>query len=308
VPSERAFLTSLARVALMLLFAGENAAAERLASRVEEHVAERPPSDALALAAVHRLRANRANARGDVGTYASELALATLAFERAGDLRNACNASATAAHASMELGCHGDAVLALRRALELSSRLGLPTVNALAKHNLGLALARTGELGAGRALEAEALALLEAQGDQRLAAGARIYLAMIEGLGGRLDEAERALAPAMGPLASLPGLLAYALAVRARLHLEAGRAPEALADAREGMRILDELGGLEEGESLLRLVHVEALEACGERDLAREALAQARARVHDRASRIVDPAARESFLTRVPANARLVRG
>lgn len=306
VPSERAFLTSLARVALMLLFAGENAAAERLALRVEQHVAEHAPRDPLALAAVHRLRANRANAKGDVGAYASELAAATLAFERAGDLRNACNASATAAHASMELGAYDDAVAALGRALELSSRLGLPTVNALAKHNLGLALARTGKVAEGRALEQEALALLEAQGDQRLAAGARIYLAMIEGLGGRHEAARRALDPALETLAGLPGLLAYALAVRARLHLEAGRAREALDDARAGMRILDQLGGLEEGESLLRLVHVEALVATGERALAREALAEAEARVSARAARIEDPAARESFVTRVPENARIV--
>jgi eukaryotic-like serine/threonine-protein kinase len=54
----------------------------------------------------------------------------------------------------------------------------------------------------------------------------------------------------------------------------------------------------------VRLVHAEALAACGERDAAREVLRAARARLDESATKIGDAALRDHFLRRVPDHAR----
>ncbi|MFI5290047.1 MAG: hypothetical protein ACHQ17_10380, partial [Polyangia bacterium] len=55
------------------------------------------------------------------------------------------------------------------------------------------------------------------------------------------------------------------------------------------------------------LAFLETLEACGERDEARRRAAAARERLLQRASEIVRPEYRESFLHRVPDNAEILR-
>jgi hypothetical protein len=70
------------------------------------------------------------------------------------------------------------------------------------------------------------------------------------------------------------------------------------------MDVLDALGGVEEGESYVRLTYAEALDATGDRDAAREAIATARVRILERAAMIHDPRWKESFLERVRENAR----
>jgi hypothetical protein len=101
-----------------------------------------------------------------------------------------------------------------------------------------------------------------------------------------------------------PPLRAFALAVQTQALLRLGRATEALSAAEEAFAELTAMGGmLEEGESLVRLAHVEALSAAGRRDEAARALTAARARLLARAALLRDPAVRERFLTRVPENA-----
>jgi hypothetical protein len=68
--------------------------------------------------------------------------------------------------------------------------------------------------------------------------------------------------------------------------------------------MLDALGGIEEGESYVRLTFAEALEASGNHEAACEAIATARVRILERAAMIHDPAWKESFLERVRENAR----
>jgi hypothetical protein len=68
--------------------------------------------------------------------------------------------------------------------------------------------------------------------------------------------------------------------------------------------MLASLGGIEEGESTVLLVHAEALAAAGEPAAAVAAIAAARARLQTRARRILDPDRRSGFLVRVADNAR----
>ena len=89
----------------------------------------------------------------------------------------------------------------------------------------------------------------------------------------------------------------------ARLHLAARRPEEALALTSQAMKWRAARGGVGHAESALRLSHAEALEASGQRDLARAARREARASLLDRAAKIEDPAARATFLEAVPENA-----
>ena len=96
------------------------------------------------------------------------------------------------------------------------------------------------------------------------------------------------------------------LAVLGFVRLAQNRAAEALGPAKEAMRLLESIGGLEEGESCsfasstptrsMRLrVTSKALTSRS---------AWARGRLLERATRISDPNTRETFLRRVPENAR----
>src|SRR6185369_11447372 len=104
-----------------------------------------------------------------------------------------------------------------------------------------------------------------------------------------------------------PPLRACALATLAEAWIAEGRAREALDAAREAMDILGSLRGIEEGETLIRLVYAEALFASGDRDAAQAAIMDASGRLFARAEKVTDPALRASFLDRVPENARTIR-
>jgi hypothetical protein len=97
---------------------------------------------------------------------------------------------------------------------------------------------------------------------------------------------------------------AQALASLGHVLLAAGRAAEAAAATGEAMALLDALGGVDTGESFVRLTHAEALHGAGDAEAARSAVTLARQRLLERASKIKDAAYRASFLGQVPENAR----
>jgi hypothetical protein len=119
---------------------------------------------------------------------------------------------------------------------------------------------------------------------------------------GDLEAADRELAAALAMTVPLeqPALLA----TLAQLRLAQGRAAEAAATAGDAVARAEALGGygLFRGGSL-RLTRAEALHATGDREAARAAIAEARARLLAVADTIADPAYRASFLE-VPENAR----
>ncbi|AUX42432.1 uncharacterized protein SOCE26_038640 [Sorangium cellulosum] len=125
---------------------------------------------------------------------------------------------------------------------------------------------------------------------------------------GELEEAGRELDAALALLSEssridVPGVLS----TRAALCLRQGRAAEALAAAEDGLSRHKALGacGFFRG-ARLRLVHAECLEAAGQRDAAREAIARARDRLLCVAEEIADPGYRQSFLEQVPENRRTI--
>jgi hypothetical protein len=151
--------------------------------------------------------------------------------------------------------------------------------------------------------ERAAVDAFAAQGDSRLTAASRIYLSHFLEQAGDLAAA-RAEAEAAVTGTAIPGVRAYALGTLARALLSAGDVAAARAPAAEAMAIMASLGGLEEGEPLVRLAHAEVLLAGGDVDAARAALAEARDHVLSRAAKVKDPARRQSFLAAVPEHAR----
>ena len=120
---------------------------------------------------------------------------------------------------------------------------------------------------------------------------------------GDLEGAEREIeaAQAMAMPFDQPGVLATMAALR----LVQGRAADALAAAEDAMARSAAMGGCGLFRGVfVRLVHAEALHATGAHDAARQAIAEARARLFAIAGKIPEPSYRTSFLESVPENAR----
>jgi tetratricopeptide (TPR) repeat protein len=254
-----------------------------------------------------RARSVAAANAGDVSGYLRLSESAVGGYERAGDLRSALGPRINVGFALTELGLHAEAEQTLREALAQSQRLGVSSVTGSALQNLGWALAGLGRLDEARAVESEAVELYRMQGARYCEGASRLYLGRILGAAGDLDAAEAQLDQAVDILAVAPPLRVYAQAALAEVQLRAGRRARGLELAVEAATTLAALGEITEGESLVLLVHAEALASAGRADEARRALAAARGRLLARAAKISDPDLRERFLTAVPENAATLR-
>jgi predicted Zn-dependent protease len=127
---------------------------------------------------------------------------------------------------------------------------------------------------------------------------------MIHLAGGDHASAEREARAAIELLQGHPPVRAHALAVLGQIDLARGRPEAALGPAGKALKLLESLGGIEEGESLVRLVHAEALATLGQPKEARDAILSAYERLSERASKIKNSMWRAWFLESVPENAR----
>jgi tetratricopeptide (TPR) repeat protein len=298
-----ALVESGARTANLLLLGGRRELGTALLAGIARIAADAPgPVGPAAAATLLAARATEALYAGMPDACHELSQAAAASYLEAGALRLACVYKSNAAFACIEGGALAEAEAVLRELLPLARRLGTPNILASAQHNLGHVLAQRGALDEAVAHEREAVAILCAQGDRRLEGSARLYLAYALERGGEAAAAEAEAERAVELLSVVPPLRAHALAALAGLRLLAGRALEARTLVEQALAILAELGSLEEGESRVRLVDVETLEALGRRDEARAALAVAAARVLARAEKIRGPW-RRSFLA-LPDNAR----
>jgi tetratricopeptide (TPR) repeat protein len=295
---------ALARAAMQLVVSGKHERADELLAQIaaaEENVLATEP---VAMGRIYEARAMRAIASGNPEQYLRLVRRAAAAFAEVGDLRMVCNQKVNIGYATRELGAFREAATALREALAAAERMGLASLATIAKHNLGPVLAQEGQFEEARAVEQAAIDACIQQGDRWMEGGSRIYMADILGAAGDVDgalvEARKAVEVAQGT----PPLRALALATLALLYVAKSDPEGALAAAREAMDLLTSLGGMEEGESRVRLAYAEALEAVGDREAARAALAEATRRLEERAAKIQDPELRESFLRGLPENAR----
>ncbi len=294
----------LAECANFLLFGGRHATSDRLLARIRRAVPDTGALEAPVAAQLQQLYAVRALSAGDPGASLEGFEAALASLEAAGDRRNACVVRSNLGFTFAELGDFESAEEALRGALAGAERMGLGDLATAALQNLGHVLAYRGQLDEARLLEQRAVDAFHLLGDPRMEGVARTYLAKIALFAGDLVVAEREARAAAEQLLVVRPLRAPALAVLARTLLHLQRPAEALPLATEAHAILSEHSEVEEGDALVRLVHVEALAASGAREAAAHAAQDARARLLSRADKISAPAWRERFLTAVPDHAR----
>ena len=151
---------------------------------------------------------------------------AAAAFERAGDCATPVSSMATSAGARRSSG-FAEAESSLRQSLAIGERLGI-TATLVVRPSTTSAWrsSGSGKVDEARAVESEAVAMLAAQGNRRLEAGARNYLAEVLVLGEGLEAAEQS--GASGPSTSASWahrIRGNALGTYAFV-LPAGRTPE----------------------------------------------------------------------------------
>jgi tetratricopeptide (TPR) repeat protein len=302
----RDFVIAAAAVETHLLFTGQHALGDRL-DEILGPIADGFLDDPAIAGAMLRAGAARAMIRGDLVAELAQTQASVGAYERAGDAGRAVLQRNNVAGVLIGMGAYAEAKAILVEVSAACDRLGLTSLKPMCRMNLGLSAAHLGDDTQARAILQQAIAELCASDDRRLEAEARADLARVLGRIGELELAAHEAEKAVELAADIPTARGYALAHRAQVALARDRRADALADARAAIAILEH-DGLDrtDGEALVRLIHAQALEAAGERDAARAAIAHARARVEANAARIRDPAWRTSFVERVADNAATV--
>jgi tetratricopeptide (TPR) repeat protein len=292
-----------ARAAVQLLHMGKYQMAGELVDAVEKRATKETMSDPAVAGWMGRARtimAGKAGLPSDGRVHAKQSAAS---LEAAGDLRTACLQRMNLGYYMNELGEYAEAEATLRAALADAARIGLHHVTAPGKSFLGYALIGLGRLAEAAAEEREAIELFAAQGDKRMEAASRNHLGRARLADG---DGAAAIAEAKTSIAlceKVPSMRATSYATLAVALLAGGDGAGALEAASEGMRILESLGGIDQGEARLRLAYARAQELSGDRAAARAAIEEARERLEARAATIHEEDFRRSFLENVPENA-----
>ena len=284
------------RIAIALGVVGNYAPAIALLAPFEG-ASELLGNDDAARAFLLAAKVARSSWEGDNEQTAIRAQEAALCFDVLGDQRNAARQRLAAGWALTEMGAYNAAEAVLGSAREDAERLGLPAVANDAKLCLSYVLARTARFDAAKVVAGEVVEVFSAQRDRVGEGRARAYLAGVHYFGGEhalaLEEERRALPLLEHSRPHRAALLGFTTLIR----LHAGEPVETVrAAGAEAMRLLDEIGGVAEGEALIRLSWAEGLAAVGDMDGARVAIALARDRLLERASRIKNPEYKRAFL------------
>ncbi|WP_437283665.1 AAA family ATPase [Sorangium sp. So ce375] len=304
--AQSAKLRCLSMGAAVLSMGGRYAEGAALLDAVQRAIGDVGAPDLEAVAHLHQARSAHAICTGDMGAGATSLEAALLAFEQAGDHRNACSNRSSLGSVCTELGDFEKAQSMLRTAVEEADRMRLDELKFGAQANLAHALGYCGRLAEGRALAEAATVSSQGAGQVRTELFARCYLAKIALAMDDHRAAEREARAAIALFESAPTLGVQAFSILARTLLALGRTDEAVRAATEASARLSEFGTVEEGESLVRLTYAEALAASGRRAEAEVAIRSAKAALLARAEKLSDPTWRERFLRDAPDNARTI--
>ena len=292
------------RVATQLLRAGRGDLSRKLRSATRNAGKRIAPTDAAVRARIAEADASEGLHAGDPSAFLEHFRNAAQAFAEAGDVRNNCAQRANVGDAYRQLGDYAEAERALRAALALAQPMGLHIVAAI-EANLGAVLARLGSLEEARRIGAEALSAFEMRGSRRGEAFARSHLASTLVRLGKLEAAEAMARRAVEAAQDAPSVQPLALATLANVLLAAGRPTAALEPAEAAKQLIKAQGGAEEGETLARVVHIDALIATkAHQEQIRGHVFKASMRLVRRAQRISNERWRSCFMTAVEENAR----
>jgi eukaryotic-like serine/threonine-protein kinase len=297
-----AVVKAMSQLAVVLVRTGDVDEARRLLDRADTMASTISVEGAVPDAWVDVARAELSIHEGDLPAHLCNLERAVMWLNEAGDVRNVCLQQANIGNAYLQLGGYAEAERVLYQVLRLGEPMKLGLIE-VARANLSFVLCRLGQLREARSVAMFALQQCTSQRHRRAEAIARVYLTEIHRRSGDLAAAEAEATRAVEAAAGTPAARAHALAMLADIRLEQGRAADAFDPAAEAVDVLDSLGGIEEGESLIRLVSVRVLRENGKLGAAAQRAAEAKRRLVERADRIADPAWRRSFLENIPENA-----
>ena len=298
--SQTEYAIALARVVSQLYVTGERTLADDTMMRVDALDTHGNP---VAVARIEQTRAYRAMCSSDQGTYYERMKAARAGFELAGDRRTACLLAGNMGYVALSLGALEEADETLSSTIRVAEATGIVRVHASFQQNIALLRCRQGRYDEAASLATASLATFEQQGDRRLATFSRIYLTMALAARGEVDSAIAEARRAVSESEPLPPAHASALVNLADLELAHHQQEDALVHASEAYRLMESLGGVEESESLIRVVYAEALAAAGRLDEAREVVRTSAATIEERAARIKIDRWRASFAA-VPEHQR----
>ncbi len=176
----------------------------------------------------------------------------------------------------------------------------------LARHRLARVCLFLGRLDEARQLEHQAIKLFFDIAMPIMAAIGDNHLALIELAAGNLPAAREAIERAHQLLFAAPPLRTFALATQAFVALAEGNPSAARGALEEAEEAIPTSGLINDGESAYDLAWIETWLALGDRTRASRRAQLGAARLRDRAARITRTQYRESFLSRVPENARIL--
>lgn len=302
-----ALASAMARSSSRLFLAGRYQDAEVLFRELPTDTSNLANSDPVVDGHLLSAQANRYLCEGDPGHYLTLSEKSASAFDASGDRRSAAITRVNVGFAYAELGDYRNAEAILRAVLDVAIEMELDAIGSLARNNLGRVLLALGELDEAWDLELIAIESFTMQGDDRMANGSRVYLSKIHQRKGSLESAFKEAKEALQGTSTVATVRMQAHSQLASVLLEMGQPEEALVAAKEAMGILQSLGQVEEGESFVRLMLVEAELQCMHLEKAQEALKQAYESLRRRVEQIDDPNWRLSFLEQVQDNARIVQ-
>ncbi len=250
---------------------------------------------------------------GDLGERREAYWAAVELFRASGNVRFAAFSLLNLGDTYARLGAYDEAERALRRAHDECEALGATVMTGYAAINLAQTLGRLGRRAEALAWVERAREVAVRTGEPRLARYVTLYAAMIATMpdadreaGGPAIDALAAIVPSEGVGELDASFLVQALTVLARAALQGGEAERALVIAERAKEILDDAGGLEEGEAELHLVLADALEAHGRSREARDVLKDGARKVKAAARRIAGAIFRGHYLEDVTAHRELL--
>jgi tetratricopeptide (TPR) repeat protein len=289
-----AYAIALAHTAAELLVAGRHDLASRVIIKMDEAAAggRDPYTEGWRL----RVHAIAAAVRGDAAACLRMSQESAAALERIDARRDLVAGLVNVGFGQIEVGQYALAEATLRRAMAIADELQIVRTIAIATQNLALAVLFQGRADEALALACDAERMANEQMSARVAAGAVIYQARALLALGRAPEALERGRRAEAATTEVPPMRAYALAAIADALLRTGDTAAALARARQGVELMDSLGGVDEGEHYLLAVLARAHEASGDPAAAAAVARRAATKIDRVAAAIDDPALRASFL------------
>lgn len=301
-PMSRLHAIAHANIASHLLFLNRNEEAVTVIERLKDtaHLS----SDPIAAGSIAQVFTRRELMLGNPASALTFSEIALEHFEAAGDARQVCMTQSNRGWLLGQLGEYGEAERVLRANTAAAKRLGLPSIWGASLLEVGCSLANLGHLREAITLAREVIDVISTQDNPPLLSLARICVARFSCAAKDPEAALRDVQLALEPASAVPTLHTKALAVHAQTLVALDEFEQAHAAALAALAVLNGMAGVDDWDAFVRLVYAEVLLAMGDSASAESAITLAHERLRERAMRIDSPLRRQSFLTKVPENAR----